>query len=114
MLHASVLLKKWEESVKSFFTPGVLFEELGFRYFGPIDGHDIKTLNDTFKAVRDMKGPRLVHVITQKGKGIPGGRTRREVARAPARARSRDRQAAQDIDRERELHRRVREGTCPS
>jgi 1-deoxy-D-xylulose-5-phosphate synthase len=73
VLHASVLLKKWEESVKAFLTPGVLFEELGFRYFGPIDGHDIKTLNDTFKAVRDMKGPRLVHVITQKGKGFPAG-----------------------------------------
>jgi 1-deoxy-D-xylulose-5-phosphate synthase len=73
VLHASALLKKWEESVKAFLTPGVLFEELGFRYFGPIDGHDIKTLNDTFKAVRDMKGPRLVHVITQKGKGFPAG-----------------------------------------
>ncbi len=73
VLHASTLLKKWEESVKAFLTPGVLFEELGFRYFGPIDGHDIKTLNDTFKAVRDMKGPRLVHVITQKGKGFPAG-----------------------------------------
>ena len=73
MLHASTLLKKWEESVKAFLTPGVLFEELGFRYFGPIDGHDIKTLNETFKAVREMKGPRLVHVITQKGKGFPAG-----------------------------------------
>ncbi|MFI5231700.1 MAG: 1-deoxy-D-xylulose-5-phosphate synthase [Gemmatimonadales bacterium] len=73
VLHASALLKKWEESVKAFLTPGVLFEELGFRYFGPIDGHDIKTLNETFKAVRDMKGPRLVHVITQKGKGFPAG-----------------------------------------
>ncbi|MGH7654475.1 MAG: 1-deoxy-D-xylulose-5-phosphate synthase, partial [Gemmatimonadaceae bacterium] len=73
VLHASALLKRWEESVKAFLTPGVLFEELGFRYFGPIDGHDIKTLNDTFRAVRDMKGPRLVHVITQKGKGFPAG-----------------------------------------
>jgi 1-deoxy-D-xylulose-5-phosphate synthase len=73
MLHASKILKKWEESVKAFLTPGVLFEELGFRYFGPIDGHDIKTLNDTFKAVREMKGPRLVHVITQKGRGFPAG-----------------------------------------
>lgn len=73
MLHASVLLKKWEESVKAFLTPGVLFEELGFRYFGPIDGHDIKLLNETFKAVREMKGPRLVHVVTQKGKGFPAG-----------------------------------------
>jgi 1-deoxy-D-xylulose-5-phosphate synthase len=73
MLHASALLKKWEESVKAFLTPGVLFEELGFRYFGPIDGHDIKLLNETFKAVRQMKGPRLVHVVTQKGKGFPAG-----------------------------------------
>ncbi|MDE3153303.1 MAG: 1-deoxy-D-xylulose-5-phosphate synthase [Gemmatimonadota bacterium] len=66
-------VKKWEESVKSFLTPGVLFEELGFRYFGPIDGHDIPALLETFAAVRGMSGPRLVHVITQKGKGFPAG-----------------------------------------
>jgi 1-deoxy-D-xylulose-5-phosphate synthase len=69
----STLVRKWEESVKSFLTPGVLFEELGFRYFGPIDGHDIDALLDTFEAVRDMDTPRLVHVITQKGKGFPAG-----------------------------------------
>jgi 1-deoxy-D-xylulose-5-phosphate synthase len=69
----NTLIRKWEESVKSFLTPGVLFEELGFRYFGPIDGHDIDTLVDTFGAVRGMTGPRLVHVITQKGKGFPAG-----------------------------------------
>ncbi len=73
MLHAPALLKKWEESVKAFLTPGVLFEELGFRYFGPIDGHDIKVMNETFKAVREFKGTRLVHVVTQKGKGFPAG-----------------------------------------
>ncbi|HEX4932658.1 MAG TPA: 1-deoxy-D-xylulose-5-phosphate synthase, partial [Gemmatimonadaceae bacterium] len=67
------LVRKWEESVKAFLTPGVLFEELGFRYFGPIDGHDIPQLLDTLSAVRAMKGPRLVHVITQKGKGFPAG-----------------------------------------
>ena len=67
------LVRKWEESVKAFLTPGVLFEELGFRYFGPIDGHDISVMLDTFEAVREMKGPRLVHVITQKGKGFPAG-----------------------------------------
>ena len=67
------LVRKWEESLKSFLTPGVLFEELGFRYFGPIDGHDIEALLDTFNAVRAMTGPRLVHVITQKGKGFPAG-----------------------------------------
>jgi 1-deoxy-D-xylulose-5-phosphate synthase len=67
------LVKKWEESMKAFLTPGVLFEELGFRYFGPIDGHDIDALMDTLTAVRDFTGPRLVHVITQKGKGFPAG-----------------------------------------
>lgn len=69
----STLVRKWEESVKSFLTPGVLFEELGFRYFGPIDGHDIDALMETFSAVRDMNTPRLVHVITQKGRGFPAG-----------------------------------------
>ena len=67
------LVRKWEESVKTFFTPGVLFEELGFRYFGPIDGHDIDALMDTFAAVKELEGPRLIHCITQKGKGFPAG-----------------------------------------
>lgn len=69
----SALLKRLEESIKTFLTPGVLFEELGFRYFGPIDGHDIDALMDTLQAVRGMTGPRLVHVITQKGRGFPAG-----------------------------------------
>ena len=69
----STIVRKWEESVKTFLTPGVLFEELGFRYFGPIDGHDIDLLIETFAAVRALKGPRLVHVITKKGKGFPAG-----------------------------------------
>jgi 1-deoxy-D-xylulose-5-phosphate synthase len=67
------LVKRWEESVKNFLTPGVLFEELGLRYFGPVDGHDLDVLIDTFTAVREMKSPRLVHVVTQKGKGFPAG-----------------------------------------
>lgn len=67
------IVRKWEESVKAFLTPGVLFEELGLRYFGPINGHDINAMLDTFAAIRDMSGPRLVHVVTQKGKGFPAG-----------------------------------------
>src|SRR3954468_21087370 len=67
------LVRRWEESVNAFLTGGVLFEELGFRYFGPIDGHDIAQLVDTFKAVKELEGPRLVHVVTQKGKGFPAG-----------------------------------------
>ena len=59
-----------EESVKNLWSPGMLFEELGFRYFGPIDGHDVAKLTETLRFVRAMRGPRLVHVITQKGKGF--------------------------------------------
>jgi len=67
------LVRKWEESMKSFLTPGVLFEELGFRYFGPIDGHNINAMVDLFSAIRPHTGARLVHLITQKGKGFPAG-----------------------------------------
>jgi 1-deoxy-D-xylulose-5-phosphate synthase len=73
--HPSInsLIRKLDESVNSFLTPGVLFEELGFRYFGPIDGHNVDNLVDILAAVKNMAGPRLVHVITQKGKGFPAG-----------------------------------------
>jgi 1-deoxy-D-xylulose-5-phosphate synthase len=59
-----------EESVKNLFSPGMLFEELGFRYFGPIDGHDLPKLCETLQFVRGMHGPRVIHVMTQKGKGF--------------------------------------------
>src|SRR6476646_1275935 len=62
--------KNVEESVKNLFSPGMLFEELGFRYFGPIDGHDLPKLCDTLRFVRGMSGPRVLHVMTQKGKGF--------------------------------------------
>ena len=52
------------------YRSSALFEELGCRYFGPIDGHDVDGMIDTFTAVRAMNGPRLVHVITQKGRGF--------------------------------------------
>jgi 1-deoxy-D-xylulose-5-phosphate synthase len=62
---------KVEESVKGLVTPGVLFEELGFRYFGPIDGHDLDELVDTLERIKDLKGPLLLHLRTVKGKGYP-------------------------------------------
>ena len=63
-------LKRVEDLiVKGLFPPGMLFEELGFRYVGPIDGHDISTLITTLQNVSKMKGPTLVHVLTKKGKG---------------------------------------------
>jgi len=63
--------KTLEESVKNLWSPGMLFEELGFRYFGPIDGHNIEHLVQTLQTVRSLDGPRVVHVITEKGKGFP-------------------------------------------
>jgi len=63
--------KTMEESVKNLWSPGMLFEELGFRYFGPIDGHNIAQMVQTFEIVKTLKGPRVVHVITEKGKGFP-------------------------------------------
>jgi 1-deoxy-D-xylulose-5-phosphate synthase len=65
------LARNLEESIKNLWSPGMLFEELGFRYFGPIGGHDLPTLLRTFELVKPLKGPRLVHVITEKGRGFP-------------------------------------------
>ncbi|MEO8635011.1 MAG: 1-deoxy-D-xylulose-5-phosphate synthase [Gemmatimonadales bacterium] len=64
------LARNLEESAKNLFSQGMLFEELGFRYFGPIDGHDLKKLVDTFRFVRPMTGPRVIHILTEKGKGF--------------------------------------------
>ncbi|PWV59129.1 1-deoxy-D-xylulose-5-phosphate synthase [Plasticicumulans acidivorans] len=63
------LAKRAEEHAKGLVTPGTLFEELGFNYFGPIDGHDLPTLVRTLRNLRNLKGPRLLHVATRKGKG---------------------------------------------
>ena len=62
--------KNVEESAKNLFSEGMFFEELGFRYFGPIDGHDVQKLCETLKFVRGLTGPRVVHVLTEKGKGF--------------------------------------------
>jgi len=66
---------KWakyaEESFKGFLLPGLLFEELGFKYVGPLPGHKIESLLDTFRNIKELHGPILVHVITTKGKGYP-------------------------------------------
>ncbi|MCK5287908.1 MAG: 1-deoxy-D-xylulose-5-phosphate synthase, partial [Candidatus Omnitrophica bacterium] len=62
-------IKKFEETIKGLIVPGIFFEELGFRYFGPIDGHDFEELIPTIKNVISLNGPRILHVITKKGKG---------------------------------------------
>ena len=62
-------VKRWEEHAKGMFMPSTLFEELGFHYSGPIDGHDLPQLVQTLRVLKDLKGPQLLHVITTKGKG---------------------------------------------
>jgi 1-deoxy-D-xylulose-5-phosphate synthase len=59
-----------EESVKHLLTPGLIFEELGFRYIGPVDGHDMDAVVETLERVKKLDGPVLVHVLTRKGKGF--------------------------------------------
>jgi len=60
-----------EEHIKGMVVPGTIFEELGFNYIGPIDGHDINGVVDTLRNMRKFKGPQLLHVVTRKGKGYP-------------------------------------------
>jgi len=61
--------QRMEKGIKAVFTPGMLFEGMGFRYFGPINGHNVVKLIETFKHVKDLNGPILIHAITKKGKG---------------------------------------------
>ena len=63
------LARRAEEHVKGFIVPGTLFEEFGFNYIGPIDGHDLPTVLKTLRNIRSLKGPQFLHIITKKGKG---------------------------------------------
>jgi len=63
------LARRAEEHVKGMVAPGTLFEELGFNYIGPIDGHDLDTLVTTLRNLRNTNGPRFLHIVTKKGKG---------------------------------------------
>ena len=64
------ILRRIEESLKTFLVPGMLFEELGFRYFGPVDGHDLPELIRTLDRIKDLKNPAILHILTKKGKGM--------------------------------------------
>lgn len=64
------IARRTEEYAKGMLVPGTLFEELGWNYIGPIDGHDLPTLIATLRNMRDMKGPQFLHVVTKKGKGF--------------------------------------------
>ncbi|WP_342607388.1 1-deoxy-D-xylulose-5-phosphate synthase [Vibrio tritonius] len=63
------LVRRTEEHLKGMVVPGTLFEELGFNYIGPVDGHDVLELIKTIKNMRELKGPQFLHVMTKKGKG---------------------------------------------
>src|ERR1700735_2993211 len=65
------LARRSEEHLKGMVLPGTLFEEMGFNYIGPVDGHDVKALVTTLGNVRKLRGPQFVHVVTRKGKGYP-------------------------------------------
>jgi len=69
--HVWRFLKRWEEHAKGMFVPSTLFEELGFHYTGPIDGHDLPALLHALRTVKELRGPQVLHVITTKGKGYP-------------------------------------------
>lgn len=62
-------ISRWEEHTKGMLIPNTLFEELGFHHLGPIDGHDVNRLIQTLEITKDIKGPKLLHIITKKGKG---------------------------------------------
>ncbi len=62
-------VKRWEEQWKGMFVPSTAFEQMGFHYTGPIDGHDLPLLLSTLRQLRDAKGPQLLHIMTTKGKG---------------------------------------------
>jgi len=76
---ARVLASRVKEGVKNIVAPGMLFEELGLRYFGPFDGHDLPLLVDVLRHVRHLRGPVLVHVVTTKGKGYAFAEAKQET-----------------------------------
>ena len=64
-----LLAKRIDEGLKNLIVPGIFFEELGIRYFGPINGHDLEVLIPTLQKLNSIKGPKILHIITRKGKG---------------------------------------------
>ena len=66
------LARRWEEHMKGMVLPGTLFEEFGFNYIGPIDGHDLDPLVKTLRNVSQLPGPQFLHVVTRKGTATRG------------------------------------------
>ena len=76
---ARLAARKLAEGLKNLVVPSLVFEELGFRYFGPFDGHNLITLTDVFRRVKELNEPTLVHVVTRKGKGYPPAEQHPEI-----------------------------------
>jgi 1-deoxy-D-xylulose-5-phosphate synthase len=76
---ARIAAKKIEEGLKNLVAPSVIFEEMGFRYIGPFDGHDLLALIENFQKIKSMQGPTLIHVVTKKGKGYEPAEKQPEV-----------------------------------
>ncbi|HET7094600.1 MAG TPA: 1-deoxy-D-xylulose-5-phosphate synthase, partial [Thermomicrobiales bacterium] len=74
--------KRWKDSVKEFVYHAMIWEELGFTYVGPVDGHDVRALVDALRQVRNVNGPVFLHVVTKKGMGFAGADTDRERSHA--------------------------------
>ena len=87
-------MKRTEEHLKGMVVPGTLFEELGFNYIGPVDGHDVQGLVATLKNMRDLKGPQLLHIMTKRPRLRAGGEGSDQLPRG-AEVRSCQRYAAE-------------------
>lgn len=74
--------KRWKDSVKEFLYHSMIWEELGFTYMGPVDGHDVRGLVEALRQARLVEGPVFLHVVTEKGRGFPAARTDRERGHA--------------------------------
>src|ERR671931_260873 len=68
---AHTALEQLRDGMKAVLKEGMLFEEMGFRYFGPVDGHDLPTLRKWLRDLKEQQGPVLLHVLTEKGHGVP-------------------------------------------
>lgn len=88
------LLKRTEEHIKGMVVPGTLFEELGFNYIGPVDGHDVIGLVNTLKNMRDLKGPQFLHIMTKKAAAMSPPKRPDHLPRG-AKIRSHQRRAAE-------------------
>ena len=101
------LVKRTEEHLKGMVVPGTLFEELGFNYIGPVDGHDVQGLVATLKNMRDLKGPQLLHIMTKRPRLRAGGEGSDQLPRG-AEVRSCQRYAAEKRRRPADLFENLR------